>query len=54
MGHLTHGVVIGQMTDNNNDSIWEITIPLTYGVYEFKYSLMIGIFKSLFMNLIIA
>ena len=27
-----------QMTDNNNDSIWEITIPLTYGVYEFKYS----------------
>ena len=38
MGHLTHGVVINnKMTDNNNDSIWEITIPLTYGVYEFKY-----------------
>ena len=26
------------MTDINNDSIWELTIPLALGSYQFKYS----------------
>ena len=26
------------MTDINNDSIWEITIPLTVGTYEYKFA----------------
>jgi hypothetical protein len=27
-----------QMTDANNDDIWTVTVPLTQGVYEYKYS----------------
>ena len=27
-----------QMNDDNNDSVWEITIPLMTGNYEYKFS----------------
>jgi len=39
------------MTDLNNDSIWEITIPLTVGNYEYKFAAdNVSIEESLYEN----
>ena len=35
---LMVGVEIGQMNDLNGDNIWEYTISLNSGVYQYKYS----------------
>ena len=43
-----------QMSDPNNDSIWEITIPILEGTgpvpgvpgWEFKFSVIIGTFRK--------
>ena len=31
-------VTVGQMNDLNGDNIWEYTISLNSGVYQYKYS----------------